>query len=118
VSYGYYDNANDSDTVAGVLLGGIVGGIIGAEIDGGHNRTTGTLLGAAIGAAVGGAAASDDDHSSNTYYADDVWDSDGRHRFETEPYRPPEEIRTCMRYEDVNGNYICTKWTVEYFYDD
>ncbi|MBL4790570.1 MAG: hypothetical protein JKY60_16510 [Kordiimonadaceae bacterium] len=121
-SAGYYSNGG-SDTLAGVLLGGIVGGIIGAEIDGGYNRGAGAAIGAIVGASIGASAASDDRSYGSVQYADEDrydgdYDSNGRHRYENETYSPPREIRTCLRYETVRGNYICTKWSVEYIYDD
>jgi len=120
-SGGYY-HSGGSDEIAGILLGGIVGGIIGAEIDGGRDRTAGAVIGSVVGASIGAnASKSDNGHHYSTgggYYDADNFDANGRHRYENEPYRPPQEIRTCMRYEDVRGNYICTKWSVEYIYDE
>lgn len=128
----YYHSGNYSsggNNVAGTLLGAVVGGIIGAEIDGGRNRTAGALFGAAAGALVGNAATRDS-HSVDHHYVEPrgvtyhgeysaraSYDENGRHRYETEPYTPPEEVRTCMEYGYRNGNYTCTKWTVEYLED-
>lgn len=109
---------------AGTLLGAVVGGIIGAEIDGGRNRTAGAIAGAVIGGALGNAATRPRQPvapSGGTYqpYSSGArFDENGRHVYETRPYEPPEEIRTCMRYEYVGDNYRCTKWTVEYVHND
>jgi hypothetical protein len=121
--YGY--NNDNSDTVVGTLLGAVVGGIIGAEIDGGRNKTAGAVVGAVVGATIGNAAT---DNSVNhvpsagvnhqPYSSSAHFDSDGRHVYEKNEYRPPEEVRTCMRYDYRGSDYVCTKWTVEYVYDD
>ena len=119
-SHNYHNSySSNSDTAVGVLLGGIVGGILGAEIDGGHNRTAGTVIGAIAGAAIGASIANADDGSAIHYPETGVvYDSVGRHRYEDAPYLPPREIKTCLRYETRNNQNICTKWTVEYVYDD
>lgn len=118
-STGYY-SSSVGDNVAGVFLGGVVGGIIGAEIDGGHNRTAGAVIGSVVGAAIGAQATQS---NSNNYqaaggYSGSNFDTNGRHRNETQTYQPPKEVRTCVRYDEVRGNYVCTKWTVEYIYDE
>lgn len=100
------------------MLGGIVGGIIGAEIDGGHDRTAGTVIGSVVGATIGANATSSRSRSYTVPGGYDDFETDGSHRYENELYEPPREIRTCMRYEDVRGDYVCTKWSVEYIYDD
>lgn len=113
----YYSSSSSGDQVAGMLLGGIVGGIIGAEIDGGRNKTTGAVIGSVVGAAIGANAA----QSNNVAHHPEVgvvYGESGRHVYETETYQPPREVRTCMRYETRQGEDVCTKWTVEYEYDD
>ncbi len=113
----YYSSSSSGDQVAGILLGGIVGGIIGAEIDGGRNKTAGAVIGSVVGAAIG-ASATQSDGVVHRPEVGVVYDGDGRHVYETEAYQPPREIRTCMRYEKRQGAHVCTKWTVEYEYDD
>ncbi len=111
-------------SAAGTLLGAVVGGIIGAEIDGGRNRTAGAIAGAVVGGALGNAAtrprqpAAPSGGTYQPYSSGARFDERGRHVYETRPYEPPEEIRTCMRYEYVGDNYRCTKWTVEYVHND
>lgn len=100
-----------------MLLGGIVGGIIGAEIDGGRDKTAGAVIGSVVGAAIGANAARSDDVVHRPA-AGVVYDANGRHIYESETYQPPREIRTCLRYETRQSEYVCTKWTVEYEYDD
>jgi len=113
----YYRSSSSGDQIAGILLGGIVGGIIGAEIDGGHNKTAGAVIGSVVGAAIG-ASATNPDGVSHSPKPGVVYDTRGRHAYETETYMPPREIRTCLRYETRQGQDVCTKWTVEYDYDD
>ena len=77
-----------------------MGGIIGAEIDGGRDKTTGAVVGAIAGA-VAGAAIAD---------GGDDYDYNGRHKYEREAYVPPNNARSCQRYEPVDGGYECVKW--------
>lgn len=127
--YGHsnYRYTNGSgDNVAGTLLGAVVGGIIGAEIDGGRNRTAGAIAGAVVGATIGNAATRNNANHHpapstgyrQPYSSGARFDENGRHIYETRPYQPPEEVRTCMRYDYRGDSYTCTKWTVEYVYDD
>ncbi|MEX0298476.1 MAG: glycine zipper 2TM domain-containing protein [Kordiimonas sp.] len=113
----HYSSSSSGNQVAGILLGGIVGGIIGAEIDGGRDKTAGAVIGSVVGAAIGASATQSND-VVHTPAAGVVYDAGGRHAYEVETYQPPREIKTCMRYETRQGEYVCTKWTVEYEYDD
>ena len=45
-----------SDGTTGLIIGGAAGGLFGNVVDGGRNRTAGTLLGAAVGALIGRSA--------------------------------------------------------------
>ncbi|MBL4838861.1 MAG: glycine zipper 2TM domain-containing protein [Kordiimonadaceae bacterium] len=116
--HSYYASSSSDDTALGMLLGGVVGGIIGAEIDGGHNKTAGAVVGAIVGAAIGASVANADNDVVHYPKTGVVYDAEGRHAYENEAYLPPREIKTCLRYETRNKEHICTKWTVEYVYDD
>ncbi|MFC3050744.1 glycine zipper 2TM domain-containing protein [Kordiimonas pumila] len=117
-----YSSSSGGAQIAGLILGGVIGGVIGAEIDGGHNKTAGTVIGAALGAAVGVAATTPDtvtyrEPEGVTYKqpAGVAYEGNGQHPYEAETYQPPEEVRTCIRYENRDGTYVCNKWTVEYY---
>ena len=45
--------ANDSNRVAGTVIGGVAGGLLGSTVGGGTGRTVATIAGAAGGAYVG-----------------------------------------------------------------
>ena len=55
----YYCKRSDGTT--GLIVGAAAGGILGNVIDGGHNRTAGTLIGGALGALAGKSIAENND---------------------------------------------------------
>jgi len=55
----YYCKRGDGTT--GLIVGAAAGGILGNVIDGGHNRTAGTLIGGALGALAGKSIAENND---------------------------------------------------------
>ncbi|UTW56651.1 glycine zipper 2TM domain-containing protein [Kordiimonas sp. SCSIO 12610] len=144
----YAGGATSGNQLASTVLGGVLGGVIGSEIDGGRNRTAGILIGSAIGAALGNEVGRDldaaDRYYNDSYYdsyrgqntvrvveregvtsrdyggykGDQSFEADGSYRAETEDYQPPREIRKCIRYQYRGGDYQCTKWTLEYAYDE
>ena len=56
--------ANDSNRVAGTVIGGVAGGLLGSAIGGGRGRTVTTIAGAAGGAYVGNQVQKDMQHKN------------------------------------------------------
>lgn len=107
------------DAWAGAVAGGVIGGVIGNQIDGGRNRSVGTVIGALAGSALG-AAVADGSDSGRAVRRDRRYGNGYYGRISDEPlgaeWGEPNAVPsegTCLTYRYTEGRYVCTKRQTE-----